>query len=124
MKQPSTRASVSLLTLITFTACGGGGGGGSSDWQAASNGIEGGVVLSVASDGASALYAGTASGGVFKSTDQGATWTATSSGLPDAVVEPLGGYAAVAALAVDPVTPTTVYAGLWRGGVYVSTNGG
>jgi hypothetical protein len=30
----------------------------------------------------------------------------------------------VRALAIDPVTPATIYAGMWGGGVFKSTNGG
>src|SRR3989442_1318092 len=59
------------------------------------------------------LYAGT-SGGVFKSTDGGASWSA--SGLIN-----------VSALAIDPLTPTTLYAGTSNvgvfGGVFTSTDG-
>ena len=63
------------------------------------------------------LYAGTF-GGVFKSTDGGATWNV--SGL-------VNGY--ISALAIDPLTPTTLYAGTSeaigsQGGVYKSTDGG
>jgi hypothetical protein len=60
------------------------------------------------------LYAGT-SGGVFKSTNGGASWSA--SGLIN-----------VSALAIDPLTPTTLYAATSTsgvfGGVYKSTDGG
>ncbi len=58
------------------------------------------------------LYA--ASGGVFKSTDAGSTWSEVSAGLT------LGG---VSALVIDPKTPTTLYAG---GGdvVFRSTDAG
>ena len=35
---------------------------------------------------------------------------------------PEGGY--IGALAIDPATPTTLYAGTYRGGVFKSTNGG
>ena len=57
------------------------------------------------------LYAGTSGGGVFKSTDGGANWSATS--LTNI---------AVSALAIDPLTPTTLYAGT-DGAVYKSTDG-
>ena len=42
-------------------------------------------------------------------------WSAVNTGL---------GSAAVSALAIDPVTPTTLYAGTDGGGVFKSTNGG
>ena len=58
------------------------------------------------------LYAGTSDRGVFKTTDGGATWSAT--GLANVYVS---------ALAIDPVTPTTLYAVAW-GGLYKSTDGG
>src|SRR2546425_9769254 len=61
-----------------------------------------------------AVYAGTFSDGVFKSTDGGGNWTAASGGLTT-----LG----VRALALDPLTPTTLYAGT-GGGVFTSTDGG
>ena len=41
-------------------------------------------------------------GGVFKSTDSGATWAAANTGLT---------YPYVYALAIDPATPATLYAG-------------
>jgi len=50
--------------------------------------------------------------GVYKSTDGGASWQAT--GLTNLLVQ---------ALAIDPQTPTTLYAGTY-GGVFKSTDGG
>src|SRR5436190_1676610 len=59
----------------------------------------------------STLYAGTITldaanmftgGGVFQSTDGGGSWSAVSSGLTNTGVE---------ALAIDPTTPSTLYAG-------------
>ena len=52
-------------------------------------------------------------GGVFKSTNGGGSWTNT--GLTDAQVR---------SLAIDPVTPTTIYAGTGVSGVFKSTDGG
>src|SRR5262249_23661353 len=63
----------------------------------------------------STLYVGT-SAGLFKSTDAGASWSAANVGLPDRV--------SVDALAVDPVTPTTVYAGTAGSGVFKSIDSG
>src|SRR5205085_6379394 len=59
--------------------------------------------------------AGTLIGGVFKSTDSGANWSPTNTGLtaPD-----------VRALAINPSTPSTLYAGTLDGGVFRSTNSG
>jgi photosystem II stability/assembly factor-like uncharacterized protein len=74
------------------------------------------------------LYAGTRRfylngdrAGVVKSTDGGASWSAVNTGLPNA---------AVVALAIDPQTPTTLYAGTFFdrsagvGGVFKSIDGG
>ncbi|MBF0476590.1 MAG: hypothetical protein HQK59_12330 [Deltaproteobacteria bacterium] len=68
------------------------------------------------------VYAGTdgnktSSGGVYKTTDGGTTWTATdSTHLPPSDV--------VSSLAVDPANSNTVYAGTLWGGVFKTTNGG
>jgi len=59
------------------------------------------------------LYAGGI--GVFRSTDSGNTWTAASTGFPT--------YAYAQCLAIDPKTPTTLYAGT-GGGVFRSTDSG
>jgi len=56
------------------------------------------------------LYAGTNAGGVFRSTNRGASWIAIDTGLTSM---------AVLTLAIDPWTPTTVYAGTSGGGVFV-----
>ncbi len=61
------------------------------------------------------LYAGTDSGGVFKTTNGGQSWTEANSGL---------GKKNVHILAIDPQTPTTLYAGTLDGGVFKSMNGG
>jgi hypothetical protein len=78
-------------------------------------GPEGGTTYALAIDPAApaTLYAGT-DGGVFKSTNGGASWRAASTGLT---------YITVRSLALDPATPTTVYAGT-NGGMFKSTNGG
>jgi len=52
---------------------------------------------------------------ITKSTDGGATWTGLGGGL---------GGGAYVAIAIDPVTPTTVYAGTDETGVYKSTDSG
>jgi photosystem II stability/assembly factor-like uncharacterized protein len=54
----------------------------------------------------STLYVGTSIGGVFKSTDAGATWQGCNTPL----------FAEVHALVMDPLTPTTLYAGAFGAG--------
>lgn len=59
----------------------------------------------------------TAGAGVFKSIDSGATWvTQNNFGIP--------GTPQVRALAIDPSTPLTIYAGTTGNGLFKSTNGG
>jgi hypothetical protein len=68
------------------------------------------------------LYAGTYLNGVFKTNDAGQSWQPTGSGLNK---DPI-----VYTLAIDPKTPTILYAGtrkggtLGGGGVFQSTDGG
>ncbi len=78
-----------------------------------SHGPPGGNVTALAIDPVlpSTVYAGT-DGGVFRSTDGGATWAVANSGLTNPFV---------AALAIDPITPSTLYAGT-GGGVFKSTD--
>ena len=52
---------------------------------------------------------------MFKSTNGGGNWSAVNTGLTNTYVY---------ALAIDPATPTTLYAGTYGGGVFKSTNGG
>ncbi len=61
------------------------------------------------------LYVGTYSGGVFKSTTSGGTWTAANTGLTEWRVQ---------TLAIDPASPATLYAGTYSGGVFKSTDSG
>jgi photosystem II stability/assembly factor-like uncharacterized protein len=56
--------------------------------------------------------------GLFKSTDGGEKWNLINTGLPDTYRHE------VISLAIDPVTPTTLYAGTDGGGMFKSTNGG
>ena len=53
-------------------------------------------------------------GGVRKSDNGGAGWTAVNSGLTNTYIR---------VLAIDPKTPTTLYAGTYEG-VFKSSNGG
>ena len=77
-----------------------------------SNGPEGGTINALAIDpqASSTLYAGTSRGGVFKSTDWGANWTAINTGLTNTTVF---------SLAIDAHTPGTLYAGTSGGGAFV-----
>ena len=90
-------------------------------------GPEGGIIHALAVDpqNQSTVYVGTGRapappalpirwGGVFKSTNGGESWSAASSGLTATDVY---------GLALDPQTPSTVYAGT-NSGVFKSTNGG
>jgi hypothetical protein len=61
------------------------------------------------------LYAGTTSGGVFKSIDHAATWNAAKVGLPDDDI---------LALDIDPKNSNILYAGTRRNGIFKSTYGG
>ncbi len=61
----------------------------------------------------STIYTGT-DGGLFKSTDGGASWSASNNGLTNTHIS---------ALAIGPETPSTIYAGI-DGGVFKSTDGG
>ncbi|MGH9366277.1 MAG: hypothetical protein ACRD3M_01225 [Thermoanaerobaculia bacterium] len=100
---------------------------GGSTWEALSFGGSLGAYprsLAVDPSNAGIVYAGLArdglpGGSLLKSTDSGATWTATIAGLPTA-----GGGPAVLAIVIDPQTPSVLYAGLDRSGVYKSVNGG
>jgi photosystem II stability/assembly factor-like uncharacterized protein len=60
------------------------------------------------------VYAATAQGGLFKSTNAGNNWT---------TIPALAKYD-IRSVAVDPVDPRTVYAGLQKGGVYRSSDDG
>ncbi|PYN90011.1 MAG: hypothetical protein DMD87_03420 [Candidatus Rokuibacteriota bacterium] len=75
---------------------------------------QGGDIIALAIDPLTptTLYAATDGGGLFKTTDGGASWNAT--GLTNI---------SVLALAIDPLTPTTLYAGVY-GGLFKSADGG
>src|SRR2546426_3782826 len=100
-----------LLVTSSMTA-----EGGINSWTS-TNGPGGGSIGTLAIDPVtpSTLYAGAYSGGVFKSTDGGGSWTAVNIGLTDFYVR---------TLAIDPQTPATLYAGTDRGNVFNSSNVG
>lgn len=91
--------------------------GGLNVWT--SNGPYGGHIISLAihPNNSSVIFAGCDdSGGIFKTTDGGETWTYVSSSVPDVC-----GWT----IAMDPHNPDVVYAGdIYGFGVYKSTNGG
>ena len=63
----------------------------------------------------SVLFLGTYGAGVYKSTDQGSTWTQQNSGLGSTYIQ---------SLAIDPQNTQIVWAGTYGKGVYKSTTGG
>lgn len=89
-------------------------------------GLAGHVISALAAGPMSTVYAGTASGGVFKSLDGASTWTT--------LISESGGFyvAGIAFLQADPAVPSTVYfastgvgpGGGPIGGLFKSTDGG
>jgi hypothetical protein len=59
--------------------------------------------------------AGVTTGGVYESSNGGASWSLTSAPQPGAAVH---------TLVFDPVTLSTIYVGYWYGGIYRSPDGG
>ena len=86
---------------------------GGSSWSGAGSGLPADAILSLSIDPVttSTVYAGTRNHGVWRSSDSGASWTAT--GLTTN---------RVFALVVDPKSPTTLYVGTGSG-VYKSNDG-
>ena len=83
-------------------------------WRERNNGFIGSEVVDIikASDGT--LYAGTYSLGMFKSTDQGQSWTFSSYNLENSYIM---------LVATHPTEPKTIFV-TTNGGVYVSLDGG
>ena len=95
----------SYPALLITTDCG-------STWTQSRTGLSGKVyTLAVNPNNNQMVYAGTNSG-VFKSTDAGATWSATSLTRQ------------TRSIVIDPISPENVYAGTYGFGVYSSTDGG
>jgi photosystem II stability/assembly factor-like uncharacterized protein len=90
-------------------------------WQ--SFGPDGGLItsLAVGSGSSRIVYAG-GWGGVFRSSDGGATWTPANRGLSDGSEN--SSVEGVTCLAIDPAHPSTIYAGRTVEGVVKSTDGG
>lgn len=83
-----------------------------------SDGVTGGSVNAIAVNpqDPSTLYVAAGTGGIFKSINGGATWTAINNGIIPITD--------LRSLAIDPQDPSTVYAGAIYNGVFKSTNGG
>jgi Leucine-rich repeat (LRR) protein len=106
----------SLLALFSF----GTSVAASDEWVG--HGPPGGIVNTIAIDPSSpsTAYAGTSYGGVFKSTDNGASWSTSNNGLAVRLIN---------ALAIDPANPSTIYAGTYsqaleQPSLFKSTDGG
>ncbi|HEY6051994.1 MAG TPA: hypothetical protein VIZ58_12140, partial [Thermoanaerobaculia bacterium] len=82
---------------------------GGSDWSSLgpTNGAGRMTALAPHPTDANTIYVGAAGGGVWKSSDAGATWTPLTEGLSDL---------SVGALAVAPSSPDTIYLGTGEGG--------
>ncbi len=110
-------ASVGILWLLFLLVAA--AAGPTVYWHATGSGLPSDVeTLAAAPLSPAILYAGAWGQGVYRSVDHGATWQPASTGitLPLSVQ---GG------LAVNPITPTVLYAGdYYGGGLYRSTNGG
>jgi photosystem II stability/assembly factor-like uncharacterized protein len=104
---------LSLLVLLCSSLAGVASAG-VNTWT--TNGPEGGVIVALAIDPStpSTLYAGAGGGGVFKSSNGGASWSPANMGLTNTVVT---------ALKIDPSAPATLYVGTDGGGVFKSSDG-
>ena len=94
---------------------------GGASWSPANTGLPSNttecLALAIDPQTAAILYLGTQDG-LFKSTDGGAHWTSANAGLASY------GSSHVNVLAVDPQTPSTLYAGKYQNGVFRSVDGG
>jgi hypothetical protein len=104
---------------------------GGASWSAAGSGLPPAAVRGLAIDpqNPSTVYAGIGfawrtDATVFKSTDGGASWNPANSGLPTSSYWGYWTYSSAASLAVDPQNPSIVYAGLYGGGLFKSTDSG
>src|SRR5215211_2614555 len=85
-------------------------GAGQNFW-AQTNGPQGGDGIALATNASSHVFVGTQGGGVFRSTDNGESWTGLHNGLTDTNVR---------ALAINKAGH--IFAGTWSGGVFRSTD--
>jgi photosystem II stability/assembly factor-like uncharacterized protein len=108
---------------------------GGRTWQRLSAPLGDTDVFAVAVDpeAPSTLYLGSGDEGIFRSTDGGATWEPASSGLPRIAVQATTAAGEVTrvtttvgitALAIDPASPSTLYAVTGGSGIFRSTDAG
>ena len=152
------RLRLRLLALVLGTAIPLANWAGSNVWT--SLGLQGNIITALAIDPSTptTLYAGTGYSGIFKSDDQGNSWTAINNGIsgmrvgvlcidpsnPNTVYALIDGVLfrttnagtswipwesglagrPIMTLTIDPSTPTTLYVGVYRSGVFKSTDGG
>jgi photosystem II stability/assembly factor-like uncharacterized protein len=97
-----------------------------SSWGPVNTGLTGSFVRALEIDPQSpaTLYAGLEDGAIFKTTNEGATWTPINSGLPPPRIGQSGPGWGIDSLAIDPETPTIVYAATEQNGVFKTVNGG
>jgi photosystem II stability/assembly factor-like uncharacterized protein len=75
------------------------------------------MALAIDSSSPTTIYAGSEVGGLFRSTDGGASWAAANNGIP--------GTSVTWALVINPLTPNVLYAGESNGkGVFKSNDSG
>jgi photosystem II stability/assembly factor-like uncharacterized protein len=89
---------------------------GGATWAAANGGLAQVDIHTLNfSPNAARLLCGTETG-LYRSTNAGVSWTPYGTGLPP--------NASIRRVICDPLSPSTVFAGIWEGGVYRSENGG
>jgi hypothetical protein len=121
---------VSSSTVYAGTGCNGvfKSTNGGASWSPVNSGFTAGAVLSLSIDvgNPATLYIGSNGGGVFKTTNGGASWAAANTGLSTSYNNSLLNYpvTTIRSLAIDPLTPATVFAGTATAGVFKSTDGG
>lgn len=95
---------------------------GGDNWTAINNGTNSSrvnkIVIDPSQNPATTIYLGMQSRGMLKSTNGGALWSQINNGLSS--------FTPVSAVAMDPLSPSTLYAGVFGLGdpVYKTTNGG